>query len=236
VSSDREATLAEAYDRARPRLVRVAYATLGSHAEAEDIVSDCWSRLLAADQRDPVLDVDAWATVTITKSGTSALSNAVSYATANGSAVAGTDYTAVSNTLTFAPADTTKTFTANPQQQVRDLLSEHEASTRATEIGTAGKPSAGARAVTAAIRQVLCQRISAAPLSCTRVMNSSTGCAARIGKVISPRSGTSARTVRCTHASAGQQSGSGPRVSTFSTPSMSSSQTGGAGSVDIRRP
>ena len=60
-----DAELAAAYDRARPRLVRVAYAVLGSRCEAEDVVSECWLRRSAADARDPVKDVDAWATVAV---------------------------------------------------------------------------------------------------------------------------------------------------------------------------
>jgi RNA polymerase sigma-70 factor, ECF subfamily len=55
--SGREGSLAAAYERARPRLIRVAYAVLGSHAEAQDVVSDCWLRMIAADARDPVRDV-----------------------------------------------------------------------------------------------------------------------------------------------------------------------------------
>ena len=51
------------------------------------------------------------AAVVVTKSGTSAVTNTVNYASANGSAAAGTDYTAVSGTLTFAPTDTTQTIT-----------------------------------------------------------------------------------------------------------------------------
>jgi RNA polymerase sigma-70 factor (ECF subfamily) len=57
--------LARAYTAARPRLVRVAYAILGSHAEAEDVVSDCWLRLADAHQREAIEDVDAWATVVV---------------------------------------------------------------------------------------------------------------------------------------------------------------------------
>jgi len=61
----REEELARAWTRLRPRLVGVAYAVVGSRAEAEDedLVSDCWLSLVTADQRDPVRDVDAWATV-----------------------------------------------------------------------------------------------------------------------------------------------------------------------------
>lgn len=55
--------LAAAFSQARPRLVRVAYAIIGSHSEAEDIVGDCWFRLAAADQDELVRDVEAWAVV-----------------------------------------------------------------------------------------------------------------------------------------------------------------------------
>jgi len=61
--------LAESYLRARPRLVRVAYAVLGSLAEAEDVVADCWIRLSEANDRDPVLDVEAWTTVAVARRG-----------------------------------------------------------------------------------------------------------------------------------------------------------------------
>lgn len=53
------------------------------------------------------------ATFTVTKTGSTALSHAVNYATANGTAVAGSDYTAASGTLTFASAETSKTFTVS---------------------------------------------------------------------------------------------------------------------------
>src|SRR4029078_11823151 len=50
------------------------------------------------------------ASITVTKNAASALTHAVSYATSHGSAVAGSDYTSASGTLTFAPGDSTKTF------------------------------------------------------------------------------------------------------------------------------
>jgi RNA polymerase sigma-70 factor, ECF subfamily len=59
--------LADAFSRARPRLVRVAYAILGSLGEAEDVVADCWFRLVAADQAEPVRDVEAWAVVAVSR-------------------------------------------------------------------------------------------------------------------------------------------------------------------------
>ena len=48
---------------------------------------------------------------TVTKTGTTSTSYSVNYATANGTATAGSDYTAASSTLTFAAADITKTVT-----------------------------------------------------------------------------------------------------------------------------
>jgi RNA polymerase sigma-70 factor (ECF subfamily) len=59
--------LAAAFSTARPRLVRVAYAILGRHSEAEDVVADCWFRLVAADRAEPVRDVEAWAVVAVSR-------------------------------------------------------------------------------------------------------------------------------------------------------------------------
>jgi RNA polymerase sigma-70 factor (ECF subfamily) len=59
--------LAAAFSQARPRLVRVAYAIIGSHSEAEDVVADCWFRLAAADEDEPVRDVEAWAVVAVSR-------------------------------------------------------------------------------------------------------------------------------------------------------------------------
>ena len=63
----REEELAAAYLRNRPRLIGVAYAVLGTRAEAEDVVSECWLRLVGADQRERVLDVDAWSTLVVAR-------------------------------------------------------------------------------------------------------------------------------------------------------------------------
>ncbi|WP_344042308.1 RNA polymerase sigma factor SigJ [Nocardioides panacihumi] len=59
----RQAELAHAYDAARPRLTRVAYAILGSCADAEDVVADTWLKLVQTDEREPIRDVAGWATV-----------------------------------------------------------------------------------------------------------------------------------------------------------------------------
>jgi RNA polymerase sigma-70 factor (ECF subfamily) len=64
---NREDELAAEYTRIRPRLLRAAYALLGTHAEAEDAVADTWLRLAAADERDPVDDVEAWAVVAVSR-------------------------------------------------------------------------------------------------------------------------------------------------------------------------
>jgi hypothetical protein len=50
------------------------------------------------------------ATITVTRSGGTASNVTVAYATSNGSATAGSDYTATSGTLTFNAGDTSKTF------------------------------------------------------------------------------------------------------------------------------
>jgi Calx-beta domain-containing protein len=51
------------------------------------------------------------ATITVIRTGGSASGVGVSYATSNGTATAGSDYTATAGTLTFAVNQTTKTFT-----------------------------------------------------------------------------------------------------------------------------
>jgi hypothetical protein len=53
------------------------------------------------------------ATLTVTKSGTASGNLDVNFASANGSALAGSDYTATSGTLTFLAADTSKTIQVN---------------------------------------------------------------------------------------------------------------------------
>jgi RNA polymerase sigma-70 factor, ECF subfamily len=65
--SERAEELAAAYSAVRPRLVGIAYAVLGTRAEAEDVVSDCWLRLAQADARDPVRDVAGWAVVAVSR-------------------------------------------------------------------------------------------------------------------------------------------------------------------------
>lgn len=72
----RQEILAREYDALRPRMVRVAYAILGSRAEAEDVVADCWPRLADADARETVRDVTGWLTVAVARAATDVLRSA----------------------------------------------------------------------------------------------------------------------------------------------------------------
>jgi RNA polymerase sigma-70 factor (ECF subfamily) len=73
---DREARLSVAYAAARSHLVRVAYAILGTMSDAEDVVSDCWFKLVRADRRGPVQDVEGWATVVVARAAMDVLRSA----------------------------------------------------------------------------------------------------------------------------------------------------------------
>ncbi|MGZ8177407.1 RNA polymerase sigma factor SigJ [Williamsia sp. SKLECPSW1] len=74
--TDRQDELAAAYHAVRPRLIRIAYAILGTHAEAEDVVADCWLRLVDADGRATVDDVEAWSTVVVSRAALDTLRSA----------------------------------------------------------------------------------------------------------------------------------------------------------------
>jgi RNA polymerase sigma-70 factor, ECF subfamily len=71
-----ESELAAAYAAARPRLVGIGYAVLGSRAEAEDVVSECWLRLVASNEREPIRDPEAWATVVVARAALDVLRSA----------------------------------------------------------------------------------------------------------------------------------------------------------------
>jgi RNA polymerase sigma-70 factor, ECF subfamily len=73
---NRAEELSRAWMAARPRSVRIAYAVLGSTAEAEDVVGDCWLRLMTADAADPIRDVEAWATVAVARAALDTLRSA----------------------------------------------------------------------------------------------------------------------------------------------------------------
>ena len=65
-TADQERLAAE-FSQARARLVRIAYAILGTHSEAEDVVADCWLRLVAANEHEPVRDIESWAVVAVSR-------------------------------------------------------------------------------------------------------------------------------------------------------------------------
>ncbi len=64
------------------------------------------------------------ATATVTLSAASSQIVTVNYATSNGTATAGSDYTAASGTLTFNPGETSKTFSVPISEDTRDEADE----------------------------------------------------------------------------------------------------------------
>ncbi|QFG21450.1 RNA polymerase sigma factor SigJ [Actinomadura sp. WMMB 499] len=68
--------LAEAFEAERPRLLRVAYATLGSLTEAEDCVQEAWLRLRRLDDPAGIRDLRAWLTRTVGRLALDALGSA----------------------------------------------------------------------------------------------------------------------------------------------------------------
>ena len=68
--------LARAFQAQRPRLVRLAYATTGSLAEAEDCVQEAWLRLRRVPDPDSIRDLGAWLTTTVSRLALDALGSA----------------------------------------------------------------------------------------------------------------------------------------------------------------
>jgi len=68
--------LAEAFEAQRPRLVRVAYATVGSVAEAEDCVQEAWLRLRRVEDPAGIRNLGAWLTTTVSRLALDALGRA----------------------------------------------------------------------------------------------------------------------------------------------------------------
>ncbi len=64
--------LATAFEKLRPQLLRVAYGTLGSLAEAEDVVQDAWLRLERAAPEE-IEDLRAWLTTVVARLSLDAL-------------------------------------------------------------------------------------------------------------------------------------------------------------------
>lgn len=64
--------LAADFERLRPQLLRVAYGTLGSLAEAEEVVQDAWLRLRRVDAEE-IEDLRAWLTTAVARLSLDAL-------------------------------------------------------------------------------------------------------------------------------------------------------------------
>jgi RNA polymerase sigma-70 factor (ECF subfamily) len=64
--------LAAAFEEQRPYLRRLAYGTLGSLAEADDVVQDAWLRLQRTDAKQ-IRDLRAWLTTTVARLALDAL-------------------------------------------------------------------------------------------------------------------------------------------------------------------
>jgi RNA polymerase sigma-70 factor (ECF subfamily) len=73
---DGQAVLALEFEEQRPRLLRLAYASTGSLAEAEDCVQEAWLRLQAATEREPVRNLGPWLTTTVSRLALDALGSA----------------------------------------------------------------------------------------------------------------------------------------------------------------
>src|SRR5262249_42862504 len=59
---DARSHLSSAFEAQRPYLVRLAYGTLGSISDAEDVVQDAWLRLQRVEQPEAIEDLRAWLT------------------------------------------------------------------------------------------------------------------------------------------------------------------------------
>src|SRR5262249_47268964 len=88
-------------------------ATLGTQSTAALTIvnDDIAGTLQFSNANYSVSENGGIATITVTRTGGSAGSVSVNYATSNGTATAGSEYTATSGPLTFADGETSKTFT-----------------------------------------------------------------------------------------------------------------------------
>ncbi|HEX3185742.1 MAG TPA: Calx-beta domain-containing protein [Pyrinomonadaceae bacterium] len=82
-----------------------------------------------------VFEQDGLATITVSRTTGTAETGSVDYATSNGTALAGSDFTASSGTLTFGPGETFKTFTVPTIDDVTDENTETVNLTLSNPIG-----------------------------------------------------------------------------------------------------
>jgi Calx-beta domain/FG-GAP-like repeat/Bacterial Ig-like domain (group 2)/ASPIC and UnbV len=125
-------------------------ATLGSPAAATITIVDNDVAQPGALQFSAVAysvgEAQSTATITVTRTGGSAGGVSVNFATSNGTATAGNDYTAASGTLTFAAGETSKTFTI---PIIDDALVEGNETVNLTLSSPTGGATLGATATAA---------------------------------------------------------------------------------------
>ncbi|MFA5970638.1 MAG: Calx-beta domain-containing protein [Sphingomonas sp.] len=122
-------------------------ATIGTASGAGTINDNDPPPSFSIGNAGPVTEGGA-ATFTVTKSGTTVQTYAVNFATADGGAVAGSDYNAVSGMLTFAPGDTAKTITISA---VDDAVNEPTETFSVSLSGSSGGATIGNATGTATI-------------------------------------------------------------------------------------
>ena len=102
-------------DASRMSISATAGKAVGTITDADDTPSFAFSAASSS-----VAENAGTVTVTVGKTGASLLASTVRYATADVTAVAGSDYTDTSGTLNFAAADTSKTFTVAITEDTAD--------------------------------------------------------------------------------------------------------------------
>ncbi len=112
-------------------------ATLGSPHAATLTISDNDRAIAFSSGSYSVNEGDGTATITINRAGLTSGTDSVHFATANGTATAGSDYTAVSQTVSFAKGDTSKTVSI-------PITDDSKVESSETVLLSLSSPSAGA--------------------------------------------------------------------------------------------
>jgi RNA polymerase sigma-70 factor (ECF subfamily) len=66
MGADRRVSVADRFERARPRLLRLAYSELGDLTEAEDVVQEAWLRLQRLGRQE-IENLDGWLTTVVAR-------------------------------------------------------------------------------------------------------------------------------------------------------------------------
>ncbi len=137
-------TVAESNETFTVSLTNPVNASLGSPAEAAITIIDdeALPTVQLAASALSLAEADGPAVITITLSGPAAAPVTVDYATANGTALAGADYTAADGTLTFAPGETQKVIAVAVANDTVDEGDETFTFTLANPVGASlGTPA-----------------------------------------------------------------------------------------------